>query len=59
MSQRGVRVGRFVEAPWVSHTRAPSLAGPQMEEKGREEEGRKCVGRGCGETGPSSGLSTL
>ena len=32
---------------------------PQVEEKGREEEGRKCVSRGCGETGPSSGLSTL
>ena len=52
----GVR--RFVGAPWVSPTRAPSVAGPQVEEKGREE-GRKCVGRGCGETGPSSGLSTL
>ena len=67
MSLRGVRVGRFVEAPWVtlvSHTRAPSLAGPQVEEKGREEEGReekgrKCVSRGGGETDPSSGLSTL
>ena len=31
---------------------------PQVGEKGREEDGRKCVGRGCGETGPSSGLST-
>ena len=44
--------------PLGSATHERECDWPQVEEKGREE-GRKCVGRGCGETGPSSGLSTL